>query len=162
MARKTLKQAYQEILYSTVFDPAYYIHTTYASARRPSRYSVFPTQDIDKLLHQVKQKLGIHLVCFGGSGDQHHFHGVICAPKSHTPTDINAKKINDLWNHGLCKTSVFDHEIIGAGKYTLECHEVFDASMNRVYCPKIHHDCKGKKNCIFKKKKGLIDRQTGS
>jgi hypothetical protein len=34
--------------------------------------------------------------------------------------------------------------------------------MNKVYCPKIHHDCKGKKGCIFKRKKGLLNRPTGS
>ena len=162
MTRKTLKQAYQEILYSTVFSPGYYLHTTYAQSRMPSRYSVFPHQDIDKLLHQVKQRLGIHLVCFGGTGERHHFHGVICTPKSHEPTEHNAKLINNFWTHGLSKTSVFNHDIIGAGKYTLECHEVFDASLNRVYCPKIHHDCKTRGGCIFKKKKGLLNKLTGS
>ena len=154
-------EAYENILYSTRFKPAYYIHLTYAEARRPSKYSVFPEQDLNKFLQAVSFSIGQHIKPFVGVGKDHHSHGVICCLEDYEASISHARQIERLWRNGMKRVEVFDRERAGAGYYTLAKHDVFDADFSKVYCPRIHHRCKAsKKGCPFKWKKELLDRQT--
>ena len=159
--RLTLREIYEEILYSTKFSPSYFIHTTYHVNTRPSRFSEAHDKNIEKTIQAISYSLGEHILPYVGVGRNSHSHLILCTLDGYQANEADRLKIKSKWGDGITSVKIYDRGRVGGGAYVLEKHAIMDTAFNKVFCPRIHVSCKrSKKGCPFKWKVGYLNRQT--
>jgi hypothetical protein len=104
---------------------------------------------VKRYLQKVTGLVGFHIMSLAGVGSNNHFHLIICSSKHFTVTDEILGRIKALWGKGKLEVERFDPERHGAESYTLEKHAVVEDLFQRVFCPHIRHECRGKKGCVL-------------
>ena len=161
---KTLKESWEAVLYSTKFQPSYYLHLTYREDCRPPQGSQDHLNNVEGLLRSIARQTKEHVLCYGGAGSDNHSHLIICAMggrNGYKASKEDAGRIVGLWKHGLSMCDVYDRNMVGGAMYALNKHDILDGVFNKVFCPRIKKSCKQHpKGCVFAWKKGHLRKQS--
>ena len=153
------QKAYELIINQTSFKPRMFGTLTYSTRSRPGRFSLNPASDFFEFGIAVARYFGRHIILYGGIGHDHHFHFIINFPEKFQFKTEHCLDVERLWTKGIKSVVPYDHSRPGAW-YTLKQHDVFDASLNKVFCPKTNPACRGRKGCLLERKKGLLKPRT--
>lgn len=151
------QKAYELIINRTILKPKLFGTLTYATTRRPAKYSMNPQADYFEFGVNLSKYLQTHLILYGGVGHDHHFHFIATLPEKTMVDDKLCLDVERLWTKGIKSVRLYDTQRPGAW-YTLKKHDVFDAGLDKVFCPKKYNECCGKKGCVLERKIELLKR----
>ena len=161
---RTLSELWEEVLYSTKFQPSFFLHLTYRDDCRPVAGSDSHYRDVEGLMRSIAMQIQEHVLCYGGFGSNGHCHLIVCTmggKSGYRADKVACDRISRLWNKGLVKCDIYDPKIGRGALYALNKHEILDGMFNKVFCPRVKKSCKQHpKGCVFAWKKDYLRKRT--
>jgi len=135
----------------TNFQPVLWVTLTFAPKCRPRNQS-HAIKLVKRYLQKITDVTGLHIMSLAGVGSNNHFHIIICSSNHfdiHGCDEVDIQTIGALWGKGKVEVSLFDTTKSGVESYTLEKHAVVEDLFQRVFCPHIRHECRGKNGYVL-------------